>query len=79
MGCENPESWELIPSPYECDWNWLIDVVKKIREIINTELSIEKYHIKQGYSQTLNPYDYDFESIYKSSIEFIKWYNEQNN
>lgn len=33
MSCENPQAWELIPSPYECDWNWLMEVVEKIESL----------------------------------------------
>lgn len=33
MDCENSQAWELIPSPYECDWDWLMEVVEKIESL----------------------------------------------
>lgn len=79
---ENIKSWDVIhKSEFEdglfsySDWNKLIPVIRKIREIINTELSISEYFDVVGVSQRLNPYDYDLESIYKGVVEFIQNYN----
>ena len=60
---------------YHKSWDWLIPVIKKIREIINTELSIDEFDLNRNLAQRLNPYDYSIESIHKGVVEFIKWYN----
>lgn len=60
-------------------WDWLIPVIKRIREIVNTNLSIDEYHNTVRISQQLNPYDYDIQSIFKAVVEFIKWYNQYKN
>ena len=63
---------------YYYDWNWLIPVIKKIREVVNTELSIDDFDKHRGLEQRLNPYNYDIDSIHKGCVEFIKWYNQQS-
>ena len=60
---------------YSKSWDALIPVIKKIREIVNTELNIDEYFDNVGLSQRLNPYDYDIESVYNGVVEFIKKYN----
>lgn len=60
---------------FHSDWNWLIPVIKRISTIVSTELNAEEFAIKEGYSERLNPYDYDMQSLYKGCVEFIKWYN----
>ena len=61
---------------FNSSWDWLMPVVKKIREVINTELNFSDFDDQRGYDQRLNPYNYDIDSIYKGAVEFIKWYNE---
>lgn len=61
---------------YHCSWDWLMPVVKKIREIVNVEMSIDEFDDHRGLEQRLNPYTYDIESIHKGVVEFINWYNE---
>lgn len=63
---------------FNTDWNWLMEVIEKIRGIVNTELSVDDFDKHRGLEQRLNPYNYDIQSIYNGCIEFIKWYNLQN-
>jgi hypothetical protein len=60
---------------YHTSWDWLIPVVKKIRGIINEEMSFEDFDNHRGMEQRLNSYTYDIESIHKGVVEFIKTYN----
>ena len=30
MNCENPQAWDEFNSPYDHDWNWVMDAVDKI-------------------------------------------------
>jgi len=50
-------------------WDWLMPVLKKVREIINACLSEEYVNLK------LSPYDYTIEQVYESVVKFIQWYN----
>lgn len=63
---------------YHSDWNWLMKVVEKCEKIrLNSSISAVKYDkimdlIVNGLQQT------NIDLVYKSCIEFIKWYNQQN-
>jgi len=62
---------------YHDSWDWLVPVVKKIREVVNTEMSFEDFDNHRGIADRLNVYDYDMDSIYKGVVEFIKTYNHK--
>lgn len=64
---------------FHSSWDWLIPVIKKIREIINVKLNIDSFEEIKEQKLTLNPYDYDIEQVYKAVVEFIKWYNQNKN
>lgn len=64
---------------YHSSWDWLIPVIKKIREIINVELNVDSFEEIRERKLTLNPYDYNIEQVYKAVVEFIKWYNQNKN
>ena len=60
---------------FNMDWNFIIKIIKQIREIVNTEFSIDEYSESKGLVERLNPYNYDIESVQKGCLEFIKGYN----
>ena len=60
---------------YHCTWNWLIPVVEKINKVVMTELTVSQRMQFEYLEQRLSPYSYSMESIYKSVVEFVKWYN----
>jgi len=62
--------------PFHSSWDWLMPVVKKIREVVNEKLSFADFDDHRGLEQRLNPYTYNIKSIHKGVVEFIKWYNE---
>jgi len=75
---------------FHYSWDWLMPVVEKIESIselslnrkCNFHVTIEKHQcvIMWGISFTISDiYDYNnskISTVYKSVIEFIKWYNE---
>ena len=58
-------------------WDWLIPVVKEIREITNVKLSVDQFITVRNMNLNLNPYDYDIEQVYEAVVKFINFYNKQ--
>ena len=55
---------------FDTDWNWLMEVVNRIKQVGEEEL---KFSVEfQLAILTTNK-----ETIYNECLEFIKWYNEQ--
>mgnify|MGYP000518905893 CR=1 FL=1 len=76
-GADNEPIFDFDELPFEEDWNLLIGVLKKIREISNVKLTIDDYDKMKSITKYLNPYDYEIDFIYEKVIEFIKWYNNE--
>lgn len=54
---------------FNTDWNWLMEVVEKIKQVGKEEL---KFSIEFELAiLTINK-----ETIYNACLDFIKWYNE---
>lgn len=70
--------WELMV--YHSDWNWLMEVVKKIESLnVVVEIRENVCYIEttpQNYTSELGPTK--IQATYKACVEFIKWYNKQN-
>ncbi len=64
------------PPPFNSNWNWLMPVIKRIKDIQGDNIEIQKrYSILMDFMTTM-----DIEMIYRSGVlEFIKWYNIKNN
>jgi len=68
---------------FDTDWNWLMEVVKKTREIENksittTFLRKELLHFVRNNHTIFDMTILDNkELVYKKIIEFIEWHNEQ--
>lgn len=60
---------------YKFSWDWLMPVVKKIRQIHNAELTINDYDSSREIVEMINPFDYNLEQVYNACITFIEWYN----
>ena len=60
---------------YQTSWDWLIPVIKKIREVVE----LNNMQLYNSFAQRLNPFEYSIESIYDGVVEFIKNYNYINN
>ena len=77
---------------YHEDWNWLMVVVEKIEslEIFDRmgRFNINTKNFDENYTSFITDKDEDFiqcegdtkiEAVYNAVVEFIKWYNTQNN
>lgn len=69
MGCENPDSWELIPSPYQCDWNWLMEVIDKLKEVWEEPEELDNLKDALWWD--------NIRGVYEMVVDLIKEYNEQ--
>ena len=56
---------------YHSDWNWLMQVIK---QIVESGIFI-RYDNNKFYK---NISKFEIKSSYKSCVEFIKYYNQQN-
>ena len=69
---------------FHSDWNWLMQVVEKIRKFHNGTEPLNDKQIGQllqlikklNESLTLRN-ELSIEAVYNACVEFIKWYNEQ--
>jgi len=69
---------------YHSDWNWLMEVVEKIRKFHNgteplSDKQIEQLLqlIKKLNESLILRNGISIEAVYNACVEFIKWYNEQ--
>lgn len=73
---------------YNTDWNWLMPVVDKIKDlkiVTNVNYNIAGDFIIEGLTKTkvlniiINRKDYksDIEMVYKGIVEFINFYNKE--
>jgi len=63
---------------YYNEWNWLMDVVQKVTLLCkenNYEEQWRKFYDYQSYSF----FSGNRENVYVACVEFINWYNENNN
>lgn len=69
---------------YYEEWNWLMPVVEKIESLgfsvtqYNDYCCIENTHFRPRYKTQALSNKNKKDATWKSIIEFIKWYNEQN-
>ena len=76
---------------YHEDWNWLMVVVENIEslEIFDRmgRFNINTKNFDENYTSFITDKDEDFiqcegdtkiEAVYNATVEFIKWYNNQN-
>jgi hypothetical protein len=74
--------------PYDSDWNWLMPVYAKIMNLLESDLK-GYVDLSQKLYRDTNKDMYDIISnavsepnktlVYLSSIDFIIWYNKNNN
>lgn len=63
---------------FHYDWNWIMQILKHIREIINVKLNIHDFECVKAMNLNLNPYDYDKEQVVEAIYQFLIWYNKNN-
>lgn len=69
---------------FDLDWNWLMEVIEKIRKFHNGTEPLNDTQIEQllqlikklNESLTLRN-EVSIEAVYNACLAFIKWYNEQ--
>jgi hypothetical protein len=66
---------ELVDLQFDTDWNWLMQVVEKIfKDFYNLNPCPIGLKMKiEGHIVKANKYE-----VYNACVEFIKWYNQQN-
>ena len=68
---------------YHLDWNWLMEVVEKIRSIDNKAKEDFKTKLLHYKRNNWTIFDLSIlegkEYVYNACLEFIKWYNENKN
>lgn len=81
------EEWKVPTEEmlYEVSWDWLMDVVEKIENIIkdgftpySVEIEFNECVIKDssdGFGISYFEGDTKIQATYKAVVEFIKWYN----
>lgn len=71
---------------FDTDWNWLMEVVDKIESLgYGFNITIGDATVLQNHSAIYSTLIYridgtkKLEAVYKTCVEFIKWYNQQKN
>ena len=60
---------------YHRSWNWLMPVIKTIRDHVNVDMGFEEYDNWRENFKQIDPYNYNLSECYKAVVEFIKQYN----
>lgn len=73
---------KLIEETFNTDWNWLMEVVQKIK-IIDSKaigsLQLDLLHYQRNNKTIFDLYILEEkEYVYSACIDFINWYNNQN-
>jgi len=75
MGIEVEEPY----LPYDDSWDWLMPVLKKIDSYANEVMSIDEFdNYRSSYKMISSPTHYEIDYVHTQAVEFIKWYNEQD-
>ena len=62
---------------FHSDWNWLMQVVEKIRVLVMEDVTDDLYNSGYWDNITHKLGEFEIESVYNACVEFIKWYNKQ--
>ena len=66
---------------YDTDWNWLMPVVKKIESLgyrVTIVRHICRIDLTEESKLIISEDIKKIEAVYSACLEFIKWYNKQN-
>jgi hypothetical protein len=72
---------------FHTDWNWLMEVVEKIKketnedEFLNRLITTETRNaivLEANLENCFRKSYLSIEAVHNACVEFIKWYNEQN-
>jgi hypothetical protein len=70
-------SRDLPNMKFDSSWDWIIPVIKKIRNITNAKLSIDLFDTYRNMNLMLSPFHFNIKEVNEAVIEFIEWYNKQ--
>lgn len=70
------ECCEIEDAEYHTSWNWLMPVIKRIRDHVNVDMGFEEFDDWRENFKQIDPYNYSKEQCHQAVIKFIKWYNE---
>jgi hypothetical protein len=62
---------------YHTSWDWLMPVIKTIRDHVNVDMGFEEYDNWRENFKQIDPYNYNLSECYKAVVEFIKTYNNE--
>lgn len=62
---------------FQSDWDDLMFLLKRIKNVVDNELTPEDVLLHNGLEQRLNPFLYEKWELYNGAVEFIKWYNDK--
>ena len=75
---EHPITGEYVDAKYHVSYDWLMPVVEKISSLTSKN-TFNNINSNVAFYKILSlNIDTSLEHIYKSVVEFIKWYNENN-
>lgn len=72
---EYEEVFSINEMEFHSDWNWIMKILKSVREVINTKLSINDFSHVRDMGLFFNPYVYSKEQVTKSIYDFLIWYD----
>jgi len=70
---------------YDSDWNWLMEVVEKIKKETNEDEFLNRLITTESRNGIVLEFNLEncfrksylsIEAVYNACVEFIKWYNE---
>jgi len=65
-------------SKFHTSWDWLMPVIRRIRDHVNIDMSFEEYDDWRENFKEIDPYNYSLEQCYTAVVEFINEYNKNN-
>jgi hypothetical protein len=74
-----PLTESLLSTIYN-DWNMLMGVVKKIDSYANEQMTFAEFdNYRNEWRMIDNPSKYPIDRVFKQVVQFIEWYNKNNN
>jgi hypothetical protein len=70
---------------YDNDWNWLMEVVEKLKKVTNDDVFLDSLDtsncrvsiiLETELESCFRKSTLEIETVYNTCVEFIKWYNE---
>jgi hypothetical protein len=69
------DGWTMTDMKFHSDWNWIIEVVEKIKKVIGNPTTVTVACFNGDINKALM--SAKKEAVVQSIWEFLNWYNEQ--